>query len=293
MFDACHVEVFALGNTTAEDASRMGECLVKSLKISKVLDTIPERKEAAFLPGSTLWRVKSTDEDDPNNAVKMWMQFENTDETRLMLFLLNNVLGTKFFDELRTQQQIGYIVGMGPSPSTKFCYLQALAQTEFPVDYVRSRIDKFFTEKLEWIQDGLEDVEFSTCREGLLSELKTKPKNLGEEMQHFAKAFNDRTYDFGARKRLIKLLESSVTLSSFKAWMKENVPSAPRLYMQVSKVVEKEDKPLPEGATVPPDPADLTIWTGRDGIVEAFEKATPGWKVWDGSKPDAWKVVEV
>merc|ERR1719272_937576 len=50
LFDACHVEVFAIGNTTPTDASKLGETLSKALQISKVLDVLPERKEATLMP---------------------------------------------------------------------------------------------------------------------------------------------------------------------------------------------------------------------------------------------------
>jgi len=293
LFDACHVEILALGNTTPADAKSLGEVLSKGLQIKNVLEAIPDRKEATLMPGTTVWKVDSTDADDPNNAVKLYMQFGVSDENKVMLWLLNAVLGTKFFDSLRTQQQLGYVCSLGPAVTAKHCYICVLVQTEFPLDFARSRIDAFLTEHITWIQETLTDEEFTTCREGVLSELKTKPKNLGEEAAHLTRAFNDRTYDFAARKRMIALLENSTTLETFRASVREKMPAASKLWIQVAKLDKKPNKELPEGAKVPEDPADITQWVGRDGVVEAFEKTTPGWAIWNGSSPDAWKACEV
>ena len=60
-----------------------------------------------------------------------------------------------------------------------------------------------------------------------------------------------------------------------RSFLNDKVRSAPRLYVQVKKVLEKEDKPLPEGAVTPEDPPDLRRWTGvEDGAVKEFKAST-------------------
>merc|ERR1712232_1022057 len=108
------------------------------------------------------------------------------------------------------------------------------------------------------------EEEFQTCVAGVLSELKTKPKNLAEEHGRYSKEFSSRSYDFARRGRLIARLESGVTREQLLAFLHENVQTASRLYVQVRKVLEKEDKALPEGATIPDDPPGLRKWTGYD-----------------------------
>merc|ERR1712156_188531 len=97
---------------------------------------------------------------------------------------------------------------------------------------------------------GMTDEEFETCKEGLLSELRVKPKNISEEAQRFSRIFMDRSFDFERREKCIRFVEAS-TLSMLRSYVRDHVKKAPRIYMQVKKVLEKEDKPLPSGATVP------------------------------------------
>ena len=60
----------------------------------------------------------------------------------MLLGLLDKALSAKFFDILRTQQQLGYIVHMSPSVSLKMPALAVLVQTEFNPDYVRGPFDQ-------------------------------------------------------------------------------------------------------------------------------------------------------
>lgn len=60
------------------------------------------------------------------------------------------------------------------------------------------------------------------------------------------------------------------------ATARHKVKLAPRLYVQVKKVIEKEDKALPEGATTPIDPPSLRKWVGRDAAFKDF--ASTSWQ---------------
>merc|ERR1719464_2426953 len=153
-----------------------------------------------------------------------------------MLQLIGKVLSPKFFDILRTQQQLGYVVHLGVSPSTNFIYLIALAQTEFPPDYARSRINSFLDEHFVFIEESLTEDEFQMCRQGILSELKMKPKNLSDEAGRYMRYFSDRTYDFGRRQRAIDFLETTATLNKLRAFARDELKGAPKLYVQVKKV---------------------------------------------------------
>lgn len=271
IFQAVHVEAIALGNLKAEDARRMAETLVAGLQLksSVPLERLPERAEAKLLAGSTVWRTDSTDKEDPNHCVFMRLQMPEGMESEMMMQVVSKVLGPKFFDILRTQQQLGYIVQMGCSPSAKFCYMIALVQTEFEPNYARSRIDNFFDEHFLFIEEKLTVEEFDICRQGLISELQVKPKNLSEEFGRYSRHFTERTNDFGRRIRAIEFVKG-LTLETFRAFVREKLSSAPRIYNQVKKVLSKEDKALPEGASIPSDPATLRCWRGHLETVAAW-----------------------
>jgi len=279
IFGACHVEAVVLGNMNAEDARVLAGTLAKGLCLEKPLPSLPVRSEAVLPDGRTLWVLPATNADDPNHAVFLRIQLRASLEADMSLNLLNKVLSPKFFDIVRTQQQLGYIVQLATNASAGFCYLLAVVQSEFPPDYVRSRIDAFLDEHFTFVSEALTEEEFEVCRAGLLSELRMKPKNLVEELSRYQRHFSDRTYDFERRRRAISFVESQASLDDLRRFLRESVLPAPRLYTQVRKLLAKEDKALPEGASVPSDPAELQRWEsdgdgGHRPTVEAFSAST-------------------
>jgi len=252
----------------------LSSSLVKGLQLKQPLAVLPEKAEAALPKGSTIWTLPSTDEDSPNHAVFVRMQLVDSVQTDMMMNLLSTILSSKFFDELRTKQQLGYIVGMQNSRSSNFNYLVAVVQTEFPPDFVRAQINEFLDQHFQFIEETLDDEEFNTCLQGLLSDLKMKPQNLSEEFQQFAGPVAERSYDFSRRERSIDFVESDAcSLDALKTFVREELKPAPRMYNQVNKVLAKEDKPLPEDSKIPIDPDSLRKWTEHQEVVEEFQKS--------------------
>jgi len=277
VFRECHVEAMVLGNTTIQDADSIAGILVESLALDRALAALPTQAEAALPPGKTVWSLDSTDKDDPNNAVLMRVQLRRGIREEALLSVLCKVLNAKFFDSLRTQQQLGYIVAMGATVGMSFSYVVAQVQTEYPVDFVKSRIDDFFEKHFAWIQDTLSEEEVQTCVAGVLAELRTRPKNLHEEHSRYSRAFLHRTYDFKHRSNLIEFLEAGMSLEVLRSFVSDDVVPAPRLYVQVKKVLEKEDKPLPQDAAaeMQPDTPDLRKWNGlTDAAAAEFAQGT-------------------
>ena len=155
--------------------------MLQGLQLSKPLQSLPYRAEASLPEGSTLWELDSMDVDDPNHAVLLKLQLPIGLEDEMLAMLLDKVLSAKFFEILRTQQQLGYIVQMAASVPLKSPMIVALVQTEFLPDYVRGCIGKFMEEHFHFVEESLGAEEFEVCKSGLISQLRMKPKNLREE----------------------------------------------------------------------------------------------------------------
>eukprot|EP00913_Durusdinium_trenchii_P009536 g8961.t2 len=208
--DGAHVEALILGNLTAEDAKQLSAKLVTGLQLSKPLQSLPYRAEASLPEGSTLWELDSMDVDDPNHAVLLKLQLPIGLEDEMLAMLLDKVLSAKFFEILRTQQQLGYIVQMAASVPLKSPMIVALVQTEFLPDYVRGCIGKFMEEHFHFVEESLGAEEFEVCKSGLISQLRMKPKNLREEAARFTSQLHDRTFDFGRRERDLVINASGI-----------------------------------------------------------------------------------
>mmetsp|Transcript_42948 Transcript_42948/g.98611 ORF Transcript_42948/g.98611 Transcript_42948/m.98611 type:complete len:988 (+) Transcript_42948:103-3066(+) len=273
LFAECHVEGAVLGNATTEDALAFGQVLADGLRCVEPLSRLPDAAESMLPEGSTLWCWDSVDPDDPNHAVCLRIQIPWTVECDVWMSLIEKVLSAKFFEDLRTQQQLGYVVQMACSSTPNWMYLTCLVQGEFSPDYVRSRIDKFLDEHLnKYIMETLTEDELETCRQGLLASLKVLPKSIWEEFHFIRKAIVERTWDFGRRQKKEQLLEKSVSMEGLRAFTKDTLLPARRLYQQVKKTKEQDDKPLPAGECIPDKDPSWKSWSGHTDTVAAFIK---------------------
>ena len=159
----------------------------------------------------------------------MKLQLPTGLENEMLTYLLDKAISSKFFDLLRTQQQLGYIVHMAASVTVLQPYLVAVVQTEFNLHYVRGCLEKFLEEHFAFLEEAMTDEEFETCKEGLLSELRVKPKNISEEAQRFSRIFMDRSFDFERREKCIRFVEAS-TLAMLRSYVRDHVRKAPRIY---------------------------------------------------------------
>eukprot|EP00435_Cladocopium_sp_Y103_P035094 s3612_g9.t1 len=293
LFSCCHAEAMIMGNQTPEDAQKLVRELEEksawtsmtlmdsqeTLKIPGQLNELKMFEEAVLPSGRTLWNLESTDKDQRSLPLVTFIPGHNPP--------LPHQDDPNHCVVAKTQQQLGYIVGMGIGTAANFNFLTAQVQSEFPPDYVRSRIDAFYNEYFAWIEDSLEEEEFQTCLKGVLSELKMKPKNLSEEFQRYQSEFLMRTYDYDRRAKKIDFVQrrldfgnglqdqkiggsvqrprycDEMTLAKLKGFVSE-IREAPLFYVQVKKVLDKEDKPLPENVSVPEEPGLSEERSSRD-----------------------------
>merc|ERR1712107_647881 len=88
---------------------------------------------------------------------------------------------------------------------------------------------------------GLPEDEFSTHCQGMLSKLKHQPTNLPEEFEENWSEVASRRFDFERRERRQHLVEVC-GLPEFRAFARNCVRTAPRLYVQIESLVARVDK---------------------------------------------------
>ncbi|KAL8956656.1 MAG: hypothetical protein Q9183_006251 [Haloplaca sp. 2 TL-2023] len=88
------------------------------------------------------------------------------------------------FDQLRTKEQLGYIVFTGAKFAATTMGYRVIIQSERPAEYLEERINAFlalFSTKLEAISDS----EFESHKKSLINKRLEKVKNLNQESERF------------------------------------------------------------------------------------------------------------
>lgn len=128
-------------------------------------------------------------------------------EGRVRASLLTRILSRWYFDDLRTDKQLGYSVNQGMATIGKTAGLQFSVQS---ADAVPSEImrhnRRFFEESWQKLQNMSED-EVTRHRNNMLIRLRHKPESLYQEAGRYSSDFMYGNYDFDTRQKVITLTE--------------------------------------------------------------------------------------
>ncbi|KEP64977.1 UNVERIFIED_CONTAM: insulysin, putative [Hammondia hammondi] len=247
LFQRACVEGLVVGNISSAEACVMVEMALKNLNIETTLDSnsVPE-KAVVDLASLDLARLRSSgsgvaglDEEretmrcstpvyddlkasevklkirsensnpqDPNSAAFLRFQLGDLEvRERSMLSLFSHCISQAFFDELRTQQQLGYVVHAHRSFQLRSQGMDFfVAGSKFSSDLMTSRIERFVEKYLssgQGLQAALPDALFEKHRAALVSELRVRPQNVFEEAQRYAREISTRYFMFDRHERTI------------------------------------------------------------------------------------------
>ena len=173
----------------------------------------------------------------------------------VLLELLVQALKQPCFDQLRTKEQLGYIVHCQVYRFSSSQGLRVIVQSHMPPEYVDGRIEAF----LHSMHDHLRTMgakQFMDIKEALRTRKLEKPKHLGEEFgRHWAEIINQQ-YNFdreavGAED--LKTLERDDLIKFFEAHICLSAPRRRKLAAHIlSSQCEDMSPGLPDGLQAPP-----------------------------------------
>jgi len=196
LYDKTRIEGLVCGNITA------GEAVSLTRLLQSYIPSAPLDKEDVFKQ-----RVLVEKEKDPltyierletNNSC-LWRTIhlgsENA-ELRMAAQIIEKFLSPRFYAEMRTRQQLGYIVWtVAPEDNGQY-YLFFVVQSEsHPADEIRRRVDEFI-KGLPAEFTALSEEEFEDFRDAVSQGLLEKPKTIGEKSAQFYDLTFDKDEDF-------------------------------------------------------------------------------------------------
>ena len=252
---SAYVRAYSFGNYSDEDVTAL------AARVSAALpEHQGERYERAgtYAPsaGTTLVFQENLPVEDLG-MVYLFAAPEASIENQARGELLSSHLSNRAFNQLRTEEQLGYAAGgfatvLGDHPMVGF-YIQTPVKN--PVDML-ARFEAYREEFAVDLQ-ALSAEEFERIKAGVLTDLTQPPKNLAEEAGPFVADWDRERYQFDTRQRLIAAVEA-VTLAEVQAYYNETVmaesPSRLMVQLKGSRFAEAPFAQI-EGATVVEDVA--------------------------------------
>ncbi|KAL4892080.1 Metalloenzyme, LuxS/M16 peptidase-like protein [Aspergillus ambiguus] len=212
-----HIEVLAHGNLYKEDALLMTDSVENILKSRPLPQSQWHvRRNIIIPPGSNyIYERTLKDPANVNHCIEYYLFLGNMtdDKLRSKLLLFAQMTDEPAFDQLRSKEQLGYVVWSGARYSATTIGYRVIIQSERTAEYLESRIDAFLTSFRATLQDMSEE-EFEGHKRSVINKRLEKLKNLGSETSRFWTHIGSEYFDF---------LQSESDAANVRLWTKSDM----------------------------------------------------------------------
>lgn len=155
--------------------------------------------------------------DHEDKGIVLYLQGSDTsDLSRARYALLGQILSSPYYEYMRTERQLGYIVFAAVYPQRAVPGLVFIVQspTASPSELI-DHTEGFWTEFKQTL-DNMSEEEFSSFKSGLTSRLLEPPKNMGSKAERFWREIDLGRTGFDTNSAIAALVET-LTLSDIQA----------------------------------------------------------------------------
>ncbi|MFK7872506.1 MAG: insulinase family protein [Oligoflexales bacterium] len=209
LYQNVYIEGSAFGNFDYDEISeacRKGYRKLNAQPLSK--EEIAKTRSSRYQLDQEYGLLKS----NPQSNNHVWLMATQvgarTDELSAILRIGQNILKSSFYTELRTKQQLGYIVHSGMNNHTTVLGLLFLVQSS---DYDSMQIDE---RARAWMKTAVEELknltedQFEVYKQGVISSLLEKPQNLYEAHESFFFESIELKGQFGYRAQIAEIAKT-------------------------------------------------------------------------------------
>ncbi|MEM0952955.1 MAG: insulinase family protein [Pseudomonadota bacterium] len=249
--------VEALKSLTPEDVAAHGKALWQSsaadillygnydsrevADIRDALAPLLQQADDAAAPAPRITRLTTGEqfvyaaEVEHNDAVLIWyiQAPEDNLENRAQSALTAQVIGADYFEDLRTDQQLGYVVNAFNWPLLDIPGFAMMVQSpKAPAPYLLSASETFLKGRLSQ-DDAVTEAQFLRHKAALLEQILEPPKNLFDASGYYWREINRGSNAFDSKIRLAEAVRF-VTFDEWKTWYQNYVLEQPASLVMIS-----------------------------------------------------------
>jgi len=253
-----YIEGLCHGNLLEEEAIGISKIFKTNFSVPPLPVEMRYQEHVINLPsGANLIRdVSVKNKLERNSVFELYFQIEQEvgmESTKLkaLMDLFDEIVEEPLFNQLRTKEQLGYVVECSPRVTYRafgFCFI--VQSSEYSPIYLQGRIDNFIN-GLEELLDKLDDDSFENYRSGLMAKLLEKDPSLTYESNRFWNQIVDKRYIFDLSKKEAEELtgiHKIDVINWYKMYLQQSSPKCRRLAVRVwgcntdMKAAETSDK---------------------------------------------------
>jgi len=203
------VQMLVTGNTDEQGARALAASLTKGLDYGIILPRFSAKSLALQFDQDVQVRMRNPISGDSNNAVVNAYQFGSPPiEDRVKIMMLGKMISQPAYDELRTKQQLGYVVFATVMPQLTTLQLVMIVQgAKKAPDDIDGRIEAVL-DKFDKTLRNFSMAEFKSWKSALRSTLATKDENMAQEADRFWAQITSDQLCFEKQKLALSFLDS-------------------------------------------------------------------------------------
>ena len=175
-----------------------------SAMLTRVIPATPDLQVLKLAAGERLLYEVDVPHDD--SVVAWYLQgAANEWPDRAATVLAGQIMKSGFFQQLRTDQQLGYVVSAFPWPQLEIPGLVMLIQSPVASS---GQVYSAMRSYLESVPGALDEEQFSRHKAALVSDILRPDKNLWERADFYWSSIATRQLDFDGRQKLAEAVEA-------------------------------------------------------------------------------------
>jgi insulysin len=208
LYEKTFVEGLVYGDFKESDARRALRIFTEKSNTTDIKRT--DAFDLKFLDQSQSEEIQYIGKLSVNNSCfyREYVLGDDTPEMRATSMVIGQALQQPFFTEMRTNQQLGYIVWSYTRSRDKTYYLSFVIQSgTFTADDVNQRADDFIASTPELLA-AIDKETFQQLKESAIEQLEKKPMSISERARKFERFIFEHDADFQRDQKTIAALET-------------------------------------------------------------------------------------
>ncbi|GBB83220.1 hypothetical protein RclHR1_00100024 [Rhizophagus clarus] len=199
LLNQLYIESLIHGNILKDDAIKMIQKVEEILqpKVLSPSQLIGNRSVVIPQGKRFIYQRNVFDTENINSAIDYYIQVDNiTDrELRARVSLLSQIADEPCFNQLRTKEQLGYLVFSGTRRHASTIGFRIIVQSEKDTAHLENRIEVFLN-NLQKIIEEMSEQEYQKQVQSLIVKKLETPKNLGQETHRYWTHVSSGYYEF-------------------------------------------------------------------------------------------------
>ena len=245
LYSRVYITGMAHGNWTDDKVRESVQILLNDIK-SKPLPQSERFKQEVTVLGEGEKILFSRPVKDNNNSITYTFQIgERNIELQAITSMIASIIESDFYTQMRTNQQLGYIVFSYKQRIEDRLFMKLLIQSgEYGPFELKKRVDAWLSD-LGKLFAKLTDEEFERHREALVISLQKKGDSIAEVLGDFYYSVTEEDADFSYKDKIIeavkRVTKEEVLSAGFRILLDSQTP---RLLVMMRSASNKETVPL-------------------------------------------------